>query len=272
MTWEEVWTAIKTWILSTGIKIVVAIVILFVSFKLINFFAKRLSKRIAKKSKEKKIDKTIANTVSYIIKIVCKVIVVMSVVAYLGIDVSGVTALIASTGVGIGLAINGALSNLAGGILLLVTRPFKEDDYVSACGHEGTVVHIRLCHTVIRTPDNKMVYIPNSSLSSGTVVNFTETPTRRLDMAFSIDYSEDYNKAKKIIADIFERHELVLKDPAPIVRVSEHAESSINLLARCFVLNENYWAVKFDVTEEVKTEFDKNGISIPFPQLDVHMK
>ena len=272
MTWEEVWTTIKTWLLSTGIKIVVALIVLFVSFKLIDFLAKRISMRIAKKSIEKKIDKTIAHTVSYIIKIVCKVIVVMSLVAYLGIDVSGLVALIASTGLGIGLAINGALSNLAGGILLLVTRPFKEDDFITACGHDGTVESIRLCHTVIRTPDNKVVYLPNSSLSSGTIMNYSEKPIRRVDMTFSIDYSEDYEKAKTVISKVFDDHPLVLKDPAPMVRVSEHAESSINLVARCFVKNEDYWTVKFDVTEAVKTAFDQNGISIPFPQLDVHIK
>lgn len=272
MTWEEVWTEIQQWLLQTGLKILIALVILFVSFKLIDFFAKKIGKSIEKRSAQKKIDKTIANTVSYIVKIACKVIVVMSLVAYLGIDVSGLTALIASTGLGIGLAINGALANLAGGILILATRPFKEDDYISALGSDGTVEHIKLCHTVIRTPDNKTVYLPNSSLSSGTIVNYSEKPIRRVDMEFSIDYAEDYRKAESVILKIFDKHDLVLKDPAPVVRISDHADSAIKLVARCWVNNPDYWTVKFDVLEAVKSAFDENGISIPFPQLDVHMK
>ena len=274
MTWEEVWAVIKDWLLATGVKIVIALVVLVVSFKLINFFSKRTLKSIEKKSKAKgnHFDKTIANSLAYGVKIVLKILIVLCLIAYLGFNVSSLTAVIASTGVGVGLALNGALSNLAGGILLLVTRPFKEDDYISAGNFDGTVEHIRLCHTVLRTPDNKVVYIPNSTLSSGTVVNFSEKPVRRLDLNYSIDYGEDFGRAREIILKIFEEHELVLKDPAPMVRISEHAESAIVVLARCWVAKDDYWTVKFDMNERVKAAFDSNGVTIPFNQIDVHIK
>ena len=274
MSWEEVWEVLKNWLLNTGIRLVISIIVLFVSFKLINFLSRRTLKRIEKRSaaKTKNFDKTIANTFAYAIRIALKVLIILAIVAYLGFDVSAITAVIASTGVGVGLAINGALSNLAGGILLLVTRPFKEDDYISANGFDGTVEHIRLCHTVIRTPDNKVVYLPNGTLSSSTVTNYSVKDVRRVDMNFSIGYEADYEKAKRVIGEIFDKHELILKDPSPMVRVSEHGESSINLVARCWTKNGDYWTVKFDVTEAVKTAFDENGISIPYPQLDVHMK
>ena len=274
MTWDEIWKIIANWLLTTGIKLVIAFLFLFVAFKLINFFSKRILKRIEKKAKsnDKKFDKTVAHSLAYGARVILKILVIVCVIAYLGINVSAITAVLASTGLGIGLALNGALSNLAGGILLLITRPFKEDDFISADGYDGTVEHIRLCHTVLKTPDNKIVYIPNSTLSSSTVVNYSEKPIRRLDLNFSIEYKQDYKKAEDVILKTFKKHKLVLSDPAPMVRISEHGDNCIVLIARCWVKKEDFWTVKFDMLESIKTAFDQNGINIPFPQLDVHMR
>lgn len=269
MTWDEVWGAIGNWALNTGLKIVIAIVLMIVSFKLINYLVRVIQK---KAEKSPKYDKTLCDTLSYAGKIILKVLVVLCLIGYLGIDTGGITALIASLGVGVGLAVNGTLSNLAGGVLLVVTRPFRIDDYIEACGYSGTVESIHICTTRLCTPDNKVVLLPNGVLSTSTIVNYSQKDCRRVDIAFSVAYGADFEKAKKIIADLGAAHEKVLSDPAPFVRVTAHGDSSVEITARFWCKNEDYWSVKFDMLEQVKTAFDRENIEIPFPQLDVHVK
>ena len=271
MDWEQLWNTIVTWASQTGIKIIIALVILLISFRIVTLIARRWEKKL--KNSKKNVDKTISKVLIYVFKIGAKILIALALVGYLGIDTSGVTALIASLGVGVGLAVNGALSNLAGGVLLLVTRPFKIDDYIEACGESGTVEDIRITQTRLRTPDNKVIYIPNGTLSSSTIVNYSEKDIRRLDFTFSISYSNDFEKAKAIILDIVNAHELVLREPAePFVRVSAHAQSSIDIATRVWVKSGDYWTVHFDVLESVKKAFDNEGIEIPYNQLDVHVK
>ena len=249
-------------------RIIIAIIILFVSFKIINSIAKKIVKRAEKKNA----DKTLVKTLSYIIKLVLKILIAICMVGFVGIDTSGLTALITSLGVCVGLAINGTLSNLAGGIMIIITRPFRVDDYIEAQGYAGTVAEIRITNTKIVTPDNKVIYIPNGALSAGNVVNYSENDKRRVDMTFSIGYSEDFEKARDIITDVCNKNQLVIKEPEPFIRMSEHAESSINIVVRVWAKKEDYWTVKFDITEAVKKAFDENGVEIPFNQLDVHIK
>lgn len=272
MDWQQVWQTVQDWLTNTGIKLLIAIAIMIVSFALINWLSKKIAKRADKKVEEnKKIDKTIYKTVSYVVKVGLKVLVVLGLISYVGIDTSAITALIASLGVGVGLAINGTLSNFAGGVLILITRPFKDDDYIQACGYEGTVEDIRICHTRLRTTDNKVVYLPNGKLSTSEVVNFSEKDLRRVDLKFSISYSDDFEKAKTIIRKVCDANELVLKDPEPSVRVSAQSSSSIDISAKVWCKNADYWTVNFDMIENVKKAFDENGITIPFNQLDVHV-
>ena len=272
MDWQQVWQTVQNWLTNTGIKIVIAIAIMIVSFSLINWICKKIAKRADKKVAEnKKIDKTIYKTVSYVVKVALKVLVVIALIGYVGIDTSAITALIASLGVGVGLAINGTLSNFAGGVLILITRPFKDDDYIQACGYEGTVEDIRICHTRLRTIDNKVVYLPNGKLSTSEIVNYSEKDLRRVDLTFSISYSDDFEKAKAVIADVCAQNEFILKDPEPSVRVSAQSASSIDILTRVWCKNADYWTVNFDMLENVKKAFDQNGITIPFNQLDVHV-
>mgnify|MGYP004571118059 FL=1 len=273
MDWQQVWQTVQNWLTTTGIRVVISIVIMIVSFSIINWLGKKIAKRADKKvESNKKIDKTIYRTLSYVAKVGLKVLVVIALIGYVGIDTSAITALIASLGVGIGLAINGTLSNLAGGILILITRPFKDDDYIDACGYSGTVEDIRICHTKLRTTDNKVIYLPNGKLSTSEIVNYSEKDLRRVDLTFSISYSDDFEKAKKVIEEVWNQNELILKDPAPSVRVSAQSASSIDLTAKLWCKNEDYWTVNFDMLEQVKTAFDQNGIQIPFNQLDVHIK
>ena len=273
MDWAQIWEAIKGFVLSRElwisiIRVVIALIILFVSFKIINAIGRRIEKRGNKKNA----DKTIMKTLAYIFKLGMKIVIAICLIGFVGIDTSGLTALVASLGVCIGLAVNGALSNLAGGVMIILTRPFRVDDYIEAQGYAGTVADIHITNTKIITPDNKVIYIPNGALSSGTIVNYSEKDLRRVDVTFSIAYTDDFNKAKEIITDICNNHQLILKDPAPFVRMSEHGASSINVVTRVWVKSEDYWTVKFDLTETVKEKFDENGIEIPFNQLDVHIK
>lgn len=262
---------VLSWCLSTGIKIIISLIVLAISFRIINVVSRRLEKKFRSSEKH---DKTIVKVLSYIGRVGAKAIVVICLIGYLGIDTSGLTALVTSLGVCAGLAVNGALSNLAGGVLIIFTRPFKLDDYieVEGSGVAGTVEDIQIVCTKLRTPDNKVVYVPNGTLSNSNIINYSEKATRRVDFVFSIAYENDFEKAKSIVIDICSSHELVLSDPAPMVRISEHGPSSINITARAWTNNNDYWTVKFDILEAVKRAFDDNGITIPYNQLDVHVK
>lgn len=268
INWNAVLDTVVNWCLSTGIRILIAIVLLLISFRIVTV----ISRRIAKRGSHEKFDKTVMKTLAYLFNIGMKVVIVICLVGFLGIDTSGLTALVASFGVCIGLAVNGALSNVAGGVLLLVTRPFRIDDFIEAQGVSGTVEDIHMVCTKVRTGDNKVIYLPNGALANGNIINYSEKDTRRVDFVFSVGYGDDFEAAKKIVLDIMNEHELVLKDPAPMARVSEHGASSIDITARAWVKSGDYWTVKFDLLEAVKKAFDEKGIEIPFNQLDVHVK
>ena len=265
MNREALLQSIATRAAELGFKLLISFVVLIISFKVINLIAKKIEKSASKHST----DKTILRSSLYIFKIGLKILIV---IGYLGIDTGGITALIASLGVGIGLAVNGALSDLAGGVLILLTRPFRIDDYIESQGFSGTVEDIHITNTKLRTPDNKTIYIPNGALSSGTIVNYSLQSIRRVDVTFAISYTSDFKKAQAIIAEICDSHPLILKDPAPFVRISEHAASAISITTRAWCKNADFWTVKFDLLESVKEQFDAEGIEIPFQQVDVHIK
>lgn len=272
MDWNQVLNnllnTVINWVTTAGLRLVIALVLMFVSFKIVNAIARKINK-----SGEKgKLDKTLARTFAYIFKLAMKCLIAICLIGFVGIDTSGLAALVVSLGACIGLALNGALSNLAGGILIIITRPFRVDDFIEAQGHSGTVEDIHITATKLRTPDNKVVFIPNGPLSSGTIVNYSVKDTRRVDFTFSIGYGDDFEKAKAIVMDICTSHALVLDDPAPFVRVSSHGASSIDIVTRVWVKSDDYWTVNFDILEAVKAAFDKEGIEIPFNQLDVHVK
>ena len=260
---------IVTSVISVGIRIAIAIFLLFFAFRLINVIAKKLEERICRRAD---LDKTVFSSVFYGARALLKILVLLSLVAYLGIDVSGITALIASLGVGVGLAINGALSNLAGGVLLLITRPFKIDDFIEAEGFSGTVEDIRVTFTRLRTPDNKVVYIPNGRLSTDTLINFSEKNIRRLDLVFTISYDSSADLAIKAISDAISENPLALAEPEPNVKISDYKDSGIEIIARPWVLSENYWQLKFELLDSIGKHLKADGIVIPYNQIDVHIK
>lgn len=261
------------WFATTGVnaivKVIIALLVMWISFKIINRLTRRLEKKILAK---KKTDKTLTLTLFYAMRIALKVLIVVCLIGYVGIDTSGIAALIASLGVGVGLAVNGTLSNFAGGVLLIITRPFKVDDYVEAGGVEGTVEDIHIVFTIIRTVDNKLVYVPNGTLSTSTIINYTAKDLRRLDLTFSISRSEDFKKAENVILSTANAHDKVLSDPMATARISEHTLNECKITLKAWVKTDDYWDVYFDLQENVKTAMDEYGIIGAVSQLEVKMK
>ncbi|MBP5225676.1 MAG: mechanosensitive ion channel family protein [Lachnospiraceae bacterium] len=268
MDWNQIMTTIGNWCASTGIKIIVSIIILFIAFKVINALTRKLAKA---NEKSGKLDPTVFRAIESAIRILAKILVVLCIVRYLGIDTSAVTALIASLGVGVGLAVNGALGNFAGGILLLITRPFKVGDYVSVAGYDGTVEEINVISTKLVTVDNKVVYIPNGTASSSGITNFSEKDLRRVDHTFTIPYEADFEAVKKILEGVLDKEALVLKDPAWTVRVSGGSKNGCELTCRAWVKSADYWDAFFSILENAKHALGENGIAVPGEQLDVRI-
>ncbi len=268
----SIWDRIITWSTTTGLeilrKLLIALLFWWISFKIINLIFRRMEKRLA----NKEIDRTVKEVTITFSRRALKLLVIIAIIGYLGLEMSSIVALITSIGVTIGLALQGSLSNLAGGIIILIMRPFKLGDYVEYEGVNGTVDKIDLFYTTLVTPDNKVIVVPNSKVSSCTITNYSIKKIRRVDITFSIAYENDFRKAKRIITKVIENHELVLKDKEPTIRIVAHNTSSIDIVCRVWVKSSDYWEVKFDLLEQVKLAFDKNGISIPYNQLDVHIK
>lgn len=263
----ELLQTVAGWLMQNGIKLIIGLIVLFIAFKVVNFIAKRLQRRLDKKN----VDKTIANVTVKALKLVLKIMVFLLFLGYVGIETAGIGTIIGSVSVCIGLAVQGSLSNFAGGIVILVMRPFKLGDFIEAQGHSGTVTDIKMFYTYLNTPDNKVVMIPNGALGNGDIINYSKEEERRVDLVFSVDYSTDLKLAKEIIEREIENHQLILKDKEYFVRLGEMAASSLDIKTRVWVKNSDYWTVYFDLLENVKKKFDENNISVPFNQLDVHI-
>ena len=219
-----------------------------------------------------RIDRTIHGFIRSVVHIGIMIFTVIITLSTLGIPMTSIIAVLSAAGLAIGLALQNSLSNVAGGFIILFSKPFKVGDYISVGGTEGVVKEITIISTEIITLDNKTVFIPNGSLSGSTVTNFTREPLRRVDLTFCVAYEEDFRRAIKVIEKTVEKHEKTLQTPAPTVRVAELAESSVNITTRVWCKTADYWDVFFDLTEQVKTAFDEEKITIPFNQIDVHTK
>ena len=262
-------TTIVNWATTTGVRIIIALIIMFIAFKIINFVANKVSNKLKENGK---LDKTVSKTIVYACRLALKILVVICLLGYLGIEVTSLSALIASLGVAAGLAVNGTLANLAGGIMILVTRPFKVDDYISAQGYEGTVQEIKICYTRLLTVDNKAVYLPNGALSTGTIANYSEMELRRVDYDFSVA-GNDPVQVRNLILDVCNKEEKVLKEPAPFARISDYgAGNGLKITMRAWCKSADYWDTYFNLLDGIKDSFEANNIVIPFNQLDVHIK
>lgn len=271
ITWSSIWPTVKTWIKNTAfpaaVRLIIGLILMFIVFYVINI----IFNRIQKKLKRKNADKTLSIVLVKACRKALKILVFVVFLGFVGIDTASIGALIASAGVTIGLALQGGLSNIAGGIIILIMRPFRIDDYIKGQGEEGTVEDIKLFYTILRTPDNKVIMVPNGALANGNITNYSLKDIRRVDLSFTIAYESDYYKANKIIAECVNEHQLVLKDHEPFIRLTEHGDHGLIIACRAWANNGDYWTVYFDLLEAVKNKFDEAGIVIPYQQLDVHV-
>lgn len=250
------------------INILLAVIIILVGLKLI----KLLEKGLRKEHKLTKLDPSVKGFVISIVSIALKILLFVVAASIVGIPTTSFITIIGSCGLAIGLAIQGGLSNLAGGVMILIFKPFKVGDYIESNSKEGTVKSITMFYTTLTTIDNKEIQIPNGNLTSSNITNYTANPERRLDLEFSVSYDTKIDKVKKIINKVIEEEELILKDKDIIVRLIRHADSSLVFTVRVWVKSENYFNVMFNLEENIKEAFDKNKIEIPYPQIDIHTK
>lgn len=229
-----------------------------------------VNKLVRQMLNKREIDPAVRTFTGSLVNVVLTILLIVSVVGALGVQTTSFAALLASAGVAIGMALSGNLSNFAGGLIILVFRPYKVGDYIESQGVSGSVKEVQIFHTVLNTPDNKVIYIPNGSLSSGVVTNYSYQTTRRVEWTFGVDYGTDYEKVRQTLATILARESRILPDPAPLIALNQLADSSVNFVVRVWVKSEDYWDVYFDINRNVYETFNAQGINFPFPQLTVH--
>ncbi|UKM65780.1 mechanosensitive ion channel [Flavobacteriaceae bacterium GSB9] len=244
-----------------GLKILGAIIIWIIGAWVIKKLLKATRKVMTKRNYEESLQKFLMNLLGWTLKVVLIIVVLGTV----GVETTSFAAVIAAAGLAIGLALQGSLGNFAGGVLIMIFKPFKIGDFIQAQGESGTVKEIEIFTTKLTTPDNKEIIIPNGSLSNGNITNYSTEDTRRVDFTFGVGYDSDIKKTKEVILRVINSNPQILKDPAPAINVSELADSSINFFTRVWVKKEDYWAVNFDIIERTKEAFDEAGIDIPYP-------
>ena len=259
---------VKDYLVPFGIKLVVAIVVLLLGRWVIKLIKKALTKVMTRR----KMDPSLSSFLMSLVSVLLTFFLIMAIIGILGINTSSLVALLASAGLAIGMALSGTLQNFAGGVMIMLFKPFKVGDFISAQGYEGVVNEIQIFNTHVLTPDNKEVILPNGSLSTGAMTNFSKQGTRRVDWSFSIAYGDDYDKAKSLLLRLCDEDGRIQKTPAPFVELGKLNDSSVDITVRVWVAAADYWAVFFSMNEKVYKAFAAEGLSIPFPQMDVHMR
>ena len=262
---SKMYEKLLSWITTNGFKLVIGLILLYIGWKIIN----KVIKILANIMKSRNVDPTFTSFAEAFSEVSLKVLLVITLMSYVGFDIAGLAALIASAGLAVGLALQGSLSNFAGGVIILLLRPFRVNDFIEASGYSGTVERITVFYTHLVTPDNKEILIPNGTLANGSLINYSSKDTRRVDLVFSVGYDDDIIKVKNVLWDIINKNELILKTPEAFVGISQHAASSIDFTVRVWTKQEDYWKVHFSLLEEVKLRFDEENITIPYPQMDV---
>lgn len=267
MDWNQIMDALFSWAMDLGKRLIISLIVLIIGRILIKWIIKLLTKsKFAEKN-----DKTVATVLSHFVSAALHVVLVVIIIGILGIPTASVITVIASAGVAIGLALQGALSNIAGGIMILVLRPFRVGDFIDVAGKSGTVTDIGIFYTTLTTPDNKVITIPNGTVMANDITNVSTNDTRRVDLVFNVAYGTDVDKVKNILLEEAGKHPLTLDDPAPFARLTKQSESSLDFTLRVWVNAGDYWTVNFDLLETLNNRFVAEGIEIPFNQLDVHV-
>lgn len=264
---EDTWNIIVDYLSIYGLKILAALAIFVIGRWLVNWGTSILRKVLGKGN----LDSTLVAFCGNIVATLGMAFVIIAALSQLGVETTSLAAVLAAAGLAIGLALQGSLSNFAAGFLIILFRPFKAGDYIEAAGEAGTVTEVSIFTTTLTTPDNRVVIVPNGNITSGSITNYSAKETRRIDLVVGVGYGDDLAKVKKTLTKILDADERILKDPTYTVAVSELADSSVNLVVRPWVNTADYWATRFDLTETIKKTFDKEGISIPFPQRDIHV-
>ena len=254
--------------LNFGPKVIGAIIVLIIGL----WIVKKTTKSISKLMQKRNIDASLRPFLTSLIGSIFKALLIISVMNMIGIEMTSFIAILGAAGLAIGMALSGTLQNFAGGVMLLIFKPFKVGDFIEAQNYMGIVSEIQIFNTFLTTVDNKTIIIPNGGLATSSMTNFSTQETRRVDFLFGIAYGDNLNKAKSIITTIAVNDQRILNDPEPFVRMSEMADSSINITARFWVKSSDYWDVYFDTMEDVYKQFTNQGINIPFPQMDIHIQ
>lgn len=263
----EVMQLAKDWLIAHGPGIIIAIIILIIG----RWIAMWLSSIGRKAMTRGNIDETLARFLSKLVYYALLAAVLIAAADQLGIKTTSFVAILGAAGLAIGLALKDSLGNFASGVMLILFRPFRVGDYVTAGGVSGTVQQIDIFSTILKTPDNQKIIVPNSSITADVIVNVNAEPTRRIDLQVGIGYDDDIREAKTTLENLVRSDSRILQDPAPQIAVAELADSSVNLIVRPWVLTADYWDVRLELTEKIKLTFDEKGISFPYPQQDVHM-
>jgi len=251
-----------------GPKVIGAILVLIIGLWVIKAMTNGLSKALDKRD----YDPSLKSFLKSILNILLKAMLVISVFGMIGIEMTSFVAILGAAGLDVGLALSGTLQNFAGGVMILIFKPFTVGDWIDAQGHSGSVKAIHIINTVLKTGDNKTIIIPNGGLFNGSLTNYSTEEKRRVDWTVGIGYGDDYDKAKAVLMDLIKQDNRIINDPAePFIALAELADSSVNLAVRCWVNAADYWAVKFDMNEKIYKTFAKEGLNIPFPQMDVHV-
>ena len=259
---------IKTYVIPLGIKIIISVIVLIVGRWLIKLIKNALTKMMTRRNA----DPTLNSFLMSLVSVLLTFFLILAIIGILGINTTSLVALLASAGLAIGMALSGTLQNFAGGVMIMLFRPFKVGDFISAQGYEGFVSEIQIFSTFLKTTDNKVVILPNGALSTGTMTVFSKLETRRVDWTFSISYGDDYDKAKAVLKRLCDEDKRILKSPTPFIELLKLNNSSVDLTVRAWVNSADYWGVYFSMNERVYKTFAKEGLNIPFPQMDVHMK
>jgi small conductance mechanosensitive channel len=265
---ESLMTELSHFVINYGPKLVGAILVWIIG----SFIIRKITRALHLIMDKRELDPSLKPFLKSLLGIILKLLLIITVLSMLGVEMTSFIAILGAAGLAVGLALQGSLQNFAGGVIILLFKPYKVGDFIETQGYLGTVKEILIFHTTLKTPDNKIVIIPNGNLSNGSLINYSKEETRRIDFTFGIAYGESVDKARKLILDICNQDDRILNEPAePFVALSTLADSSVNLAARVWVKGDNYWPVFFETNEKVYKAMNESGISIPFPQMDVHL-
>ncbi len=250
-----------------GIKVVTALAIFLIG----KFVVRLVVGAIAKLMQKQEVDKTLEKFICNLVRTALMVVVIIAAIGAIGVETTSFIAIFGAAGLAVGLALQGSLSNFASGVLIVLFRPYRVGDWVEAAGISGSVEQVQILTTILKTGDNKQIIVPNSQIMDSIITNYSANDTRRVDMVVGVSYSDDIDKVRKTLEDLIAADDRILPEPAPTIAVSALADSSVNFVVRPWVKTSDYWGVMFDMTEAIKKRFDKEGISFPFPQRDVHL-